>query len=639
MKTIQIMVVEDENIVAMEITDRLKAMGYQVCKVVSSGEAALIYAGQLQPDLILMDVMIKGEMDGIEAAARIRHDFHIPIIYLTAYADEATLQRAKITEPFGYIIKPFVERELYTSIEMALYKHKMDLRLKENEQWLATTLRSISDAVITTDENGIIKFLNPVAEKMLGQTWPPASGLPLNSILNLMDERTRAPILPPFENLLQPADLNEFTNSKILKAADGKERIIAESTSPLRNESGEILGYVLVFRDITEKRKLENDLLKAQKLESIGVLAGGIAHDFNNILTAVIGNLSLAKADARPGEELYVLLKEAEQAALQAKNLTQQLLTFSKGGAPMKKVVSIRELIKSTTEFTLRGSNLIPEFNLPADIWAVEIDVIQISQVIQNVVLNAKQAMSAGGKLRIQSENVMISSQSNLPLKSGKYLKITFEDSGIGIPRELLPKIFDPYFTTKDQESGLGLAICYSILKKHGGHIRIESQVGVGTTVFLFLPATTKAMISQETAPPKIEVKQGKILLMDDEDFIRKIAARMLSRFGFEVVTVNHGAEALEQFLLARQHGKPFDAVILDLTIRGGLGGKETMCQLREIDPEVKAFVSSGYSNDPILSEYQKFGFLGAITKPYKLQELEDALKLLRRHQTRQESS
>lgn len=635
MKTIQIMVVEDENIVAMEIADRLKAMGYQVCKVVSSGEAALIYAGQLRPDLILMDVMIKGELDGIQAAARIRHNFHIPIIYLTAYADEATLQRAKITEPFGYIIKPFVERELYTSIEMALYKHKMESRLKENEQWLATTLRSISDAVITTDENGIIKFMNPVAEMMLGQTWPATSGLPLNTILHLMDERTRQPILLPFEKLLQPDDLNEFTNSIIMVTADGSERIILESASPLHNEIGEIQGYALVFRDITEKRKLENDLLKAQKLESIGVLAGGIAHDFNNILTAVIGNLSLAKADVRPDEELYVLLKEAEQAALQAKNLTQQLLTFSKGGAPMKKVVSILELIKSTTEFTLRGSNLIPEFNLPADSWATEIDVIQISQVIQNIVLNAKQAMSTGGKLRIQSENITVSPQSNLPLKSGKYLRISFEDSGIGIPRELLPKIFDPYFTTKDQESGLGLAISYSILKKHGGHIRVESQVGIGTTVFIFLPATTKPIPLKETNIPKIAVNQGKILLMDDEDFICKIAARMLSRFGFEVITVNHGEEALTQFRLARQQGAPFDAVILDLTIRGGLGGKDTMLRLRELDPQVKAFVSSGYANDPILSEYQKFGFLGVIAKPYKLQELESALTLLRRHQTR----
>lgn len=629
MKNTQILVVEDENIVAMEISDRLKQMGYQICKVTSSGESAVEFAQKLTPDLVLMDIMIKGEIDGIEAAAQIRNNFDIPIIYLTAYTDESTLERAKMTEPFGYIIKPFIERELYTTIEMALYKHKMERRLKESEQWLATTLKSISDAVITTDEQGRIRFMNPVAEKLLGKNQTETLGLPLDDILKLRDEKTRESISTPFKKLQATGGLDEVKSSKLVVAADGRERVISASCSPLQTDTGSIKGYVAVFRDITEKQKLENELLKAQKLESIGILAGGIAHDFNNILTAVIGNISLAKVDAQPGEELFDLLKEAEEASLTAKNLTQQLLTFSKGGVPLKKVVSISELIKASTEFALRGSNVTCQFVLPDDLLPVEIDVGQISQVIQNIVINAKQAMPEGGKVEIKTQNVVISPESDMPLEPGKYVELAIKDEGIGIPREILSKIFDPYFTTKSNESGLGLAITYSILKKHGGHIRVESSEGIGTTFQIYLPATSKSIRIKGNVSSKIKHQHGRILLMDDENFIRKIAARMLNRFGFEVKTASNGEEAIEEYQIARQQGKPFDAVILDLTIPGGFGGKETIRRLKEIDPQVTAFVSSGYSNDPIMSEYSKYGFCGVIVKPYKLHELEKALNPL----------
>lgn len=627
MSNTHVLVVEDEKIVAMEIQDRLIDLGYKISDIVSSGEEAIEKATKLLPDLVLMDIMLKGQIDGIEAAKQIQQTLDIPVIYLTAFADDDTLHRAKITEPFGYIIKPFVERELYTTIEMALYKHKMGKKLRENEQWLATTLNSISDAVIATNEDGTIKFINPVAEELTGWKQQYAMGKELSEVYHIIDETTRKRFENPLAKILSPEKLYELSSTKILISLDRKERIISDSGAPIRDPNGRTRGLVLVFRDITEQRKLEMDLLKAQKLESIGILAGGIAHDFNNILTAIVGNISLAKANTEQEDDIHEILTEAERASLQAKNLTLQLLTFAKGGAPLKKTASIIELIKASADFALRGSNVRCEFAFPDDLWAVEIDVGQISQVIQNIVVNADQSMPEGGIIQIIAENATVNQEQGLPLRPGKYVKISIKDRGVGIPSELLSKIFDPYFTTKKKESGLGLAIAYSIIKKHGGHITVESLINHGTTVYVYLPSSMKAIKERPTNESHLYTDKGRVLVMDDEDFIRKIASRMLNRFGYEVDTVENGMEAVEQFLAAKRSQKPYDAVILDLTIPGGMGGKETVQKLLEIDPKVKAIVSSGYSNDPIMAGFKKFGFKGVVMKPYKVEELRKALK------------
>ena len=377
-------------------------------------------------------------------------------------------------------------------------------------------------------------------------------------------------------------------------------------------------------QDITERKRMEEELLKAHKLESVGILAGGIAHDFNNILTAIIGNTSLAKNQVTPEDEIFDLLNEVEMASSRAQGLTKQLLTFAKGGIPIKETASIRDIIKESTLFALRGSKSICGFSIGEDLWPVEVDVGQFNQVINNIMINASQAMPLGGTIKVAAENLIIEERDNLPIKPGRYIGISITDQGIGIAEEHLSKIFDPYFTTKQQGSGLGLATTYSIIKRHDGHITVESKLGVGTTFHIYLPASEKA------TPEKEEIRlikgQGRILVMDDEESLRKTVGRVLDKLGYEPEFAKDGTEAIEMVKKAKEAGKSYNAVILDLTVRGGMGGKECIAKLLEIDPGIKAIVSSGYSEDPVLANFHAYGFKGMMKKPFEARSLSKVL-------------
>jgi len=375
----------------------------------------------------------------------------------------------------------------------------------------------------------------------------------------------------------------------------------------------------LIARDITARKRAEEELLRARKLESVGLLAGGIAHDFNNLLTAILGNLSLVETLAADRPELAAYLTGAEKASLRARDLTQQLLTFSKGGAPVRKPTSIADAIKESAGFSLSGTNVKCEFNFPDNLWPAEVDEGQISQVMSNLIVNAYQAMPQGGTIRVRAENMTLEPQAELHLRPGRYIQIEVNDQGVGIPHDALANIFDPYFTTKEKGRGLGLATVYSIVKNHEGHIEVKSEVGLGTTFRIFLPAADAKAVASSDSEHGVHSGQGRILVMDDEELVREVAADMLRHLGYIVETAAEGASGVARYRQASETGEPFAAVLMDLTVPGGMGGLEMLKALKALNPNVKAIVSSGYSNDPVMSGYRAFGFQGRIVKPYTI--------------------
>jgi PAS domain S-box-containing protein len=500
--------------------------------------------------------------------------------------------------------------------------------LAAEKELLDVTLNSIADGVITTDTSGKIISINRAVESLTGWTRAAAEGKQLNEVFRTIRDDTQEPCANPIEKVLQTCTAIEMENHTLLVARDGTRRAIATSAAPIRDNAGKIAGAVLVFRDVTEKQKAELQMLTESKLQSVGLLAGGIAHDFNNMLTAIIGNLSLARMPDSSREEISQMLADAEKAALGAKDLTQQLLTFAKGGAPIKKPTLLHELIRETCQFALRGSNVQCDYLLASDAWPVEVDKGQIRQILNNLVINARQAMPQGGKMEVRLENSDLSASTMPPLPAGRYVKISIQDHGPGIALEHLPRIFEPYFTTKKAGTGLGLATVYSVIRKHDGQINVASKPGKGTTFELYLPASQKPALPVPAKPmPENISGRGRVLVVDDEAPIRKFLSIMLQKFGYETETANDGGEAIERYTIAKSGGTPFDAVIMDLTIPNGMGGCEAARRLRELDPKVKAIASSGYSFDPVMANFRDYGFCGVIPKPYRPEDLNRILK------------
>jgi len=502
-------------------------------------------------------------------------------------------------------------------------REQTEKALASEKERLTVTLHSIGDGVLVTDLAGRILLLNKVAEELTGWTQEEALNLPLHKVFRIIETATgnfRADLVG---DVLTKNDVVSHADASTFIAKDGTELLVVYNSAPIRDKSGDLIGVILAFRDITEKQKVEEELLRSRKLESIGILAGGIAHDFNNFLMAILGNISIAKMMTAPSDKVYQKLEEAEKATLRAKGLTQQLLTFSRGGAPIKKVLSISEIIKDATTFTLAGSNVKGNFEFEDDLWSVEVDEGQMSQVINNLMINACQAMPDGGVVRLQAKNVTVSEEDPSALRPGRYVRISVEDQGSGISEDYLEKIFDPYFTTKENGTGLGLATCYSIVKKHDGLITARSRLQLGTTFYVWLPAVevADAQYLKNEAEYPLEGK-GRVLLMDDEEMIRDVAGEMLMHMGYEVSFAQNGVEAIEMYLKSWEADRPYDAAIMDLTVPGGMGGGEAIRRLIAIDANVKAIVSSGYANDPIMSDYKKCGFAGVVVKPYKTEEL-----------------
>jgi PAS domain S-box-containing protein len=385
-----------------------------------------------------------------------------------------------------------------------------------------------------------------------------------------------------------------------------------------------VIGSLL---DVTERRKMEIELVQSQKMESLGLLAGGIAHEFNNILTAIVGNIVLAKMYAKPGLEVFDILTEAEKASQRAEDITQQLLTFSKGGMIFKKLTSVREIIGDMLGRVPDNTAIKYEFFLPDDLDAVEVDEGQIRQAVSNLVVNAREAMPRGGKIRLSAENVSAGPESHLCLKEGDYVKLSIEDEGPGIDDAYIEKIFDPFFTTKDRSSGLGLTGSFSIIRNHGGCITVESRPGAGAIFHVYLPAARDKVKNSDDRGKDLFSTRKRILVMDDEEIVRSVIDRMLLQCGCESTFARDGAEMINAYRSAMLQGHPFDAVIVDLVVSNGMGGKEAVGKLLEIDPEAKAIVSSGYSDDLIMSDFRQHGFKGVLAKPYRLSRLNQVLR------------
>jgi len=497
-------------------------------------------------------------------------------------------------------------------------KTKLPERMKQYYELFKKLFDNIPIGLCIADENGKIIAFNSAVLK--------PGGYRCNDIklMTSPDEFFFEPIqMEEIKSIVrQKGELHRYEVK--LKKKDGGYYIALLTLIPVQSDKKK--QWYVVIEDVTERKKAEEELLKTKKLESLGILAGGIAHDFNNMLTAVLGNIQLAMSHIKnQSEPVYEKLAEAEKAAILAKSLTMKLLTFSKGGEPVKKLVSVEQLIEDSIFLSTSGSNTVCETNLSPDLLPVMADAQQITQVLQNIIINAKQAMPEGGKIMVKASNVDLTSRDNLPLEKGKYVKIEIRDEGEGIPEENLSKIFDPYFSTRKDGSGLGLATAYSIMKKHGGHITVMSKVGIGSTFTIYIPA---APVSKTLASKNDERKTNgnhqriKILVMDDQKYVRNTIKTMLSLHNYEVVTAENGYQVIELYRKALMNEKPFDVVLLDLTVPGGYGGKETLRELLKIDPAVRAVALSGYSNDPAMAVYRIYGFKASISKPFDIDEL-----------------
>jgi PAS domain S-box-containing protein len=492
---------------------------------------------------------------------------------------------------------------------------------------LAVTLRAMTESVITIDPAGVVQFLNEAAGRLTG--WEPAAavGRPIDEVCRLTDEKKSRPIFAPVASALAAARPIDLPPHTLLLPPAGAPRAVEGRCAPMHDPAGRGLGAVLVLRDVTERNRFETEMIRASKLESVGLLAGGIAHDFNNLLSVILGNLTLALLDEKTAAAGGRWLKEAERGTARAKELTQQLLTFARGGEPVRNAVPLGELVREAAEFALHGTNARCAFDLAADVRPADADKGQIGQVVQNLVINAAQAMPEGGTIRLSLRNEAPAAAVSPPLAAGDYVRLEIADTGCGIAPENLPRVFEPFFTTKEHGTGLGLATVYSIVQKHQGHITVDSEPGRGTAFRIWLPAARTAPLPPPVSASPFEPLRGRVLFMDDEEPIREMTRSLLERLGLEVTLAPDGEDAVRQFAAARAGGRPFDVVIVDLTVPGGKGGATAMTEILRLDPAARGIVSSGYSSDPIMADFRAHGFRGSVPKPYKVADFARTLR------------
>lgn len=518
----------------------------------------------------------------------------------------------------------FINAMMRLKTELELNQSREQLR--QSEAQLRLTFDNAPIGIVTMALSGRFLSVNHAFASLVEYSIDELEGMLENEITHPDDNERYHDYL----GRLLSGDFQKFSLEKRYVRKDSSVVTCSIQVGLVRGGTGEPVHFVAQIEDLSDKQKWEEEYLRSSKLESLGILAGGIAHDFNNLLMAILGSTAIAKLQSRQNEEVFRRLSEVEKASLRARDLTQQLLTFAKGGAPIKKITSISDVVVETVQFALHGGSVTAEYDFPKDLWSVELDEGQMSQVFNNLTINAIQAMPEGGRIVIRAHNIdatVLPCQDPYIDSPGRYLKLSFSDSGLGIPPDLLPKIFDPYFSTKDTGTGLGLATTHSIIRKHQGHVFVESKLGIGTTFHIYLPAILHALAERVESTPNIISGEGKILVMDDEQIVRETAEDMLEFLGYDVWGAENGERALELYLEHSKLGVPFDALILDLTIPGGMGGKRLLETLLSYDPTTVAIASSGYSDDRIMANYSQYGFRAVVPKPYDFHELSTALR------------
>ncbi|HBG07003.1 MAG: hypothetical protein A2075_17075 [Geobacteraceae bacterium GWC2_58_44] len=509
-------------------------------------------------------------------------------------------------------------------------EHKQTVvALRESEAYYRLLTEDASDVVWKLDRDYRFTYISPADERLRGYRADEVIG---RHVFEMFDSEGIASVEKAVLHRLEAEQQGMLHGTTIFEARhrckDGRWLWAEINATAERDSEGTITGFHGITREITERKEREKELLKIEQLECLGVLAGGIAHDFNNILTCIMGNISFAQTFVDATHKSHKPLAEAEKASMRAAELAHQLLTFARGGEPVKKLVLLQHLVHETSSLVLSGSNVKAVIDVPDSIHAIEADEGQMTQVFHNIIVNATQAMPGGGTMTVTAQNETLTGGNNMNLPGGSYVRLSFADRGCGISVDNLKKIFNPYFTTKQAGAGLGLASVFSILRRHAGHIGVSSEAGKGTTFTIYLPSTGKVCCQTESsvAPSNSLCPGGSILVMDDEKLILDITANLLGHLGYQSATCENGAEAIARYKAARDSGSPFSAVIMDLTIPGGMGGKEAAQLILAIDPKACLIVSSGYSNDPVMSDYSTYGFQGAIAKPYKLAKFQQLL-------------
>lgn len=640
MRPVRVLVVEDESIVAEDIQEQLTHMGHSVVGIAASGEQALALAEEARPQLVLLDIRLQGAMDGIEAADIMRSKFHIPVVYLTAHSDDATLERAKKTEPNGYLLKPFEERDLRVNIEMALYKHQMEQCIRESEQRYATTLSSIGDGVIATDESGNITFMNPVAERLTCFSHEEALGVPLESIFNIVNEHSRVAVPNPVLRALREQTAVDLENHTILVNRMGGEIPIEDCAAPIRDGRNGIHGGVLVFRDVTQRRqaaeaqrRAEEQLHWLQRLDAIGRCAGGVSHEINNMLTIVLGCGEFLLSQLSPDHPLRSTLDALLTAGDRTAAMTRQLLAFSRKQVLSPTQLNLNTIIEKMHPLLMRlvGAQIDVVLWLEPKLPAVMADRMQWEQVIINLVLNARDALPKGGAIVFETRNVTLDeafSTKHPEVEPGDYIMLSVKDTGIGMDAATLEHIFEPFFTTKEfgKGAGLGLATVYGIVKQSDGHVFVESAPGKGTTFTFYLPATAHVTTSFKTPSAAGPLPGGSetILLVEDEETVRLWIRQALEMMGYAVLEASNGAEALRA---VEEYGHTIHLLLTDVMMPR-ITGDELAKHALERRRDLKVLYMSGCVYDSNFPEGIRDS-AGFLQKPFTASDLACKLREL----------